>query len=98
MLFKKKKKIPNDEYPICNPESKIKDYGKDNFCLVEDTENNKNEKKEEIIEVVKQEENKGNDKNNNSKNMNMEDNNKQEEEINNIYKTCSSKCISCEIF
>ena len=37
MLFKKKKKIPNDEYPICNFESKVKDYGKSFFCLVEDS-------------------------------------------------------------
>ena len=31
MLFKKKKKIPNDEYPLFNPESRVKDYGKDYF-------------------------------------------------------------------
>ena len=36
MLFKKKIKKPNDEYPICNPESLVKNYGKTHFCLVED--------------------------------------------------------------
>ena len=92
MLFKKKKKIPNDEYPACNPESKVKDYGKDHFCLVEDTESNKNEKKEEKVEEVKQEVNKSNDKNNNNKNISKEDINKQEEQIN-MYKNCSAKCI-----
>ena len=95
MLFKKKKKVPNDEYPTCNPESKVKDYGKDNFCLVEDTESNK---KEEKIEEVKKEVNKGNDNINNNKNITKEDTNRQEEEINNMYKTCSPKCVSCLIF
>ena len=36
MLFKKKKRIPNDEYPICNLESEVKTFGKTHFCLVED--------------------------------------------------------------
>ena len=27
-IFKKKKKIPNTEYPICNPNSNVKDFGK----------------------------------------------------------------------
>jgi hypothetical protein len=36
MLFKKKKRIPNDEYPICNLESQVKTFGKAHFCLVED--------------------------------------------------------------
>ena len=98
MLFKKKKKVPNDEYPTCNPESKVKDYGKDNFCLVEDTESNKNEKKEEKIEEVKQEVNKGNDNKNNNKNITKEDTNEQEEDINNMYKSCSPKCVSCLVF
>ena len=100
MLFKKKKKVPNEEYPACNPESRVKDYGKDNFCLVEDTERKKNEeKKEEKIEEVKQEENKDNDKNNNNKKTNKDDTiDDQEEEINNMYKTCSPKCASCLIF
>ena len=100
MLFKKKKKVPNEEYPACNPESRVKDYGKDNFCLVEDTERKKNEeKKEEKIEEVKQEENKDNDKNNNNKKTNKDEtDDDQEEEINNMYKTCSPKCTSCLIF
>jgi hypothetical protein len=100
MLFKKKKKVPNEEYPACNPESRVKDYGKDNFCLVEDTERKKNEeKKEEKIEEVKQEENKDNDKSNDNKKTNKDDTiDDQEEEINNMYKTCSPKCTSCLIF
>ena len=98
MLFKKKKKLPNDEYPTCNPESKFKDYGIDNFCLVEDTESNKNEKKEEKIEEVKQEVNKGNDNKNHNKNITKEDTNEQEEDINNMYKSCSPKCVSCLVF
>jgi hypothetical protein len=49
-LFKKKTKKPNEDYPICNPESKVKDYGKTHFCLIEETnsninENSKNEEK-----------------------------------------------------
>ena len=47
MLFKKKKKIPNDEYPVCNPESKVKNYGKDSFCLVEDINAKKEEKQQD---------------------------------------------------
>ena len=101
MLFKKKKKVPNDEYPACNPESKVKDYGKDNFCLVEDTENSKKEikqeKKEDKIEGVKEEANTASDKNNNSGNLSKDDTSEKEEEINNMYKTCSPKCVSCII-
>ena len=56
MLFKKKKKIPNDEYPICNLESEVKTFGKAHFCLVEDKgkkavepEPKKEKEKNEII-------------------------------------------------
>ena len=56
MLFKKKKKIPNDEYPICNLESEVKTFGKTHFCLVEDKdkkpvepEPKKEKEKNEII-------------------------------------------------
>ena len=99
MLFKKKKKVPNEEYPACNPESKVKDYGKDNFCLIEDTERSKNgNKKEDKIEGVKQESNTVTDKKNDNENLSKEDtNSEQEEEINNMYKNCSPKCNSCEI-
>ena len=68
-IFKKKKKIPNNEYPVCNLESKVKDYGKSHFCLVEDkrtsepiqkeeekVEEKKEEPKEEKKEEIKQEE------------------------------------------
>ena len=58
MLFKKSKKRPNDDYPICNPESIVKDVGKTQFCLVEDIttkENAKNEEKNEKKEIIKNE-------------------------------------------
>ena len=53
-LFKKKTKKPNEDYPICNPESKVKDYGKTHFCLIEEinsniNENSKNEEKSIIL-------------------------------------------------
>ena len=35
MILKKKTKSPNYDYPKCNPESLVLDYGKSNFCLVE---------------------------------------------------------------
>ena len=106
MLFKKKKKKPNDEYPLCNPESKVKDYGKDCFCLIEDKSNKKNEikeeKKEEKIEEVKQDTNTGkNEKKNNNNDKDIKQGNtneENEEEVENRYKTCSPKCVSCQIF
>jgi hypothetical protein len=106
MLFKKKKKKPNDEYPLCNPESKVKDYGKDCFCLIEDKSNKKNEikeeKKEEKIEEVKQDTNTGkNEKKNNNNDKDIKQGNineENEEEVDNMYKTCSPKCVSCQIF
>ena len=105
MLFKKKKKKPNDEYPLCNPESKVKDYGKDNFCLVE----NLNAKKEEIKPEKKDEKKEISNsvknleveqgKKNNDKNINQgEGDEDKEEEIENKYKSCSPKCVSCQIF
>ena len=105
MLFKKKKKIPNDEYTIYNPESKVKDYGKDNFCLVE----NLNAKKEEIKPEKKDEKKEISNsvknleveqgKKNNDKNINQgEGDEDKEEEIENKYKSCSPKCVSCEVF
>lgn len=35
MLFKKKIKKPNYNYPKCNPKSLVKDYAKTFFCLIE---------------------------------------------------------------
>ena len=104
MLFKKKKKIPNDEYPLCNPESKVKDYAKDCFCLVEDKNAKKMEKKEEKIEKleeVKHDTNTGKSgtkNNNNEKGKRKDDINGENEDEVNMYKTCSSKCVSCVIF
>ena len=92
MLFKKKKKVPNDEYPICNTESKVKDYGKTNFCLVED-----NSKKEEIHEKMEEKKdilNNNNNLDNNNKKVNkVIVNEDKQEEIDKKYKPCSSKCI-----
>ena len=102
MLFKKKKKIPNDEYPLCNPESRVKDYGKDCFCLVEDKNAKKaeikEEKKEEKIEQfeeVQQNTNLGKGKSKNNNNKDINDGNGDDV---NMYKTCSTKCVSCAIF
>ena len=52
-IFKKKKKIPNEEYPICNFDSKVKDYGKSHFCLV-DEENSEPIEEEEKMEDKKE--------------------------------------------
>ena len=104
MLFKKKKKIPNDEYPICNPESKVKDYGKNHFCLVEDINSNKEGKKD-----YSKDKDENTDKNKDNQNMNKKNdvninaiNKKDEKEIkekvSEPYKTCKPKCISCNIF
>ena len=98
MLFKKKKRIPNDEYPLCNPESKVKDYGKNHFCLIEiKGENEKKEEQGNNKKEVNTGQNNGNsDKNNdnNKKDKNEQDNTEGEEEM---YKTCSPKCVACEI-
>ena len=103
-IFKKKKKIPNDEYPLCNPESRVKDYAKDCFCLVEDKNSKKMEKKEEKnekLEEVKQNTNIGNGgikTNNNEKDKRKVGINDENEDEVNMYKTCSPKCVSCVIF
>ena len=93
-LFKKKTKKPNDDYPICNPESKVKDYGKAHFCLIEQinsniNENSKNDEKSKNLNVNNIEINNqkleiisGNDEKNNK---NQKDN-----------KKCG--CLSCCIF
>ena len=64
-IFKKKKKIPNEEYPVCNFDSKVKDYGKSHFCLVDEEnsepieeekiEDKKEEKKQENKKEIKKE-------------------------------------------
>ena len=101
MLFKKKKKIPNDEYPACNPESKVKNYGKNYFCLVEDPNAEKLEakevKNEEKKEVVAQTPLGGKGAINDNKDINQRSTSEEQEEINNIYKTCSPKCFACKI-
>ncbi len=101
MLFKKKTKRPNEEYPICNPESNVKDYGKTHFCLVEDINGKNEEPKKEIKDQSKkstenndknQEKDKQNDKNKNEiKEVSHENEQKK-------YKICGDKCIACNIF
>ena len=88
-IFKKKKKIPNNEYPVCNLESKVKDYGKSHFCLVEEKSSepskNEEEKEEEKIEEKKEDNNKKteikkeNEKTNNQSNV-KDNNNKNTKE------------------
>ena len=86
-IFKKKKKIPNTEYPICNPNSNVKDFGKSHFCLVENEneegkeikKEDKLEEKKDIIENVNKEKETKNDnipKNDNSS-KNVSDNKEQ---------------------
>jgi hypothetical protein len=102
-LFKKKKKVPNDEYPICNPESKVKDYGKIHFCLVEDI-NAENDELKEKEKPEKKSENKICDDNImekesdiNIKNENGEKEKKDDQASQN-YKTCKDRCFACAIF
>jgi len=103
MLFKKKKKVPNDEYPICNPESKVKDYGKLHFCLVEDT-NAENEEIKEKEKIEKKSENKISDDNTKEKeadlNINKEkdEKEKKDDQASQNFKTCKDRCFACAIF
>ena len=72
MLFKKKKRIPNDEYPICNLESQVKTFGKAHFCLVEDksaTMADREPEKEPDKEKKKKEKEKEKEKANNDINI-----------------------------
>ena len=81
-IFKKKKKIPNNEYPVCNLESKVKDYGKSHFCLVEDKQTSEPiQKEEEKAEEKKEEpkEEKAEEKKEEIKQEEPKEENKQEE-------------------
>ena len=49
-IFKKKKKIPNIEYPVCNLDSKVGDFGKTHFCLVENEGEENEVEKDDINE------------------------------------------------
>ena len=104
MLFKKKKKIPNDEYPICNPESKVKDYGKNHFCLVEDInskkEDNKNESKDKEVNIDKNKDNHNKNKEDDIFNnvVDKKDEKEIKEKVSEPYKKCKPRCISCNIF
>ena len=96
MLFKKKTKKPNDEYPICNPESKVKNYGKTHFCLIEVI----NSKKTEVKQNVSSQ---SNSTDNKEVKKNVLENheviiNEKEDKVDKGYKTCGDKCFACEIF
>ena len=51
-IFKKKKKIPNLEYPVCNLDSKVGDFGKSHFCLVENEGEENDVQKDDINENI----------------------------------------------
>ena len=109
-IFKKKKKIPNMEYPVCNPNSKIGNYGKTHFCLVEEEEeeNKKNDTGEEIIleekkENINDDKNKKEIKNENKQNSISSDSNnisKRNQKTDNSSNIKSNKpsCRPCIIF
>ena len=99
-IFKKKKKIPNEEYPICNFESKIKDYAKSHFCLVEneyavkEDEVKEEEKKEEIEKKqIKKSEKKIENEKNNSNTENKDDNEKDKKKEKGKGNKQKGKCI-----
>ena len=71
-IFKKKKKIPNLEYPICNPNSKIGELGKTHFCLVEQEENKTAKKKEPEGDTLEEEEDDIEETKNENNNINKE--------------------------
>lgn len=84
MLFKKKVRKPNYDYPICNPDSLIKDYHKAHFCLVEEVEQKKkNEDKTKNLTI--------------ENNINISENKKVEQSKNSDISSCSN-CMICEIF
>lgn len=95
-LFKKKAKKPNDEYPICNSESIIKNYGKTHFCLVEIMNNKKPENMQEMNNKSKHVNN-NNDININEEEINTGINNEKQDKHEKGYKTCVDKCFSCGI-
>ena len=89
-IFKKKKKIPNFEYPICNPNSKVKDFAKSHFCLVE---NKKEEEKSEENNKAKENQNKLENENGN-KQENIKKNNNSIEKTNNTPSNTNSSSNS----
>ena len=96
-LFKKKKKVPNDEYPICNPESKVKDYGKIHFCLVEDI-NAENDELKEKEKTEKKSENKISGDNIMEKESDINIKNEKDDQASQNFKTCKDRCFACAIF
>ena len=109
MILKKKTKKPNYDYPKCNPESFVLDYGKSNFCLVEkekaenvnnvyienDNANNNNINLENKKEEVKKEEKIELKKEENKveKKENNKNVNKNKKKNKNNEKACNKGCI-----
>ena len=75
MILKKKTKTPNYDYPKCNPESKVLDYDKLNFCLVE------KEKVKNTNNINEEENNNVNINNNKNTENNKEEKNKEEKNM-----------------
>ena len=104
-IFKKKKKIPNLEYPVCNLDSRVADFGKSHFCLVENEGEENEEKKDDINENIQINEEKekqsisleNKNKANQNNNPNNNSNNKGET-IENKEKGNKPNCRSCFIF
>ena len=104
-IFKKKKKIPNEEYPICNFDSKVKDFGKSHFCLVEEENSEPIKEEKEIIEDKKEikkeeiknvEEKKENVKDNNEPQVKVKESNQTNNEVGKGKKNKGNK--KCVIF
>ena len=95
--------MPNDEYPICNPESKVKDYGKIHFCLVEDI-NAENDELKEKEKTEKKSENKISGDNIMEKESDIniknekDEKEKKDDQASQNFKTCKDRCFACAIF
>ena len=105
MLFKKKLKKPNYNYPKCNPESLVKDYAKSYFCLVEseakaktETETKDVSKNDKVSDdKIMSIENAGNDLDDIKKQVEQKkaDKDKENTDSNFSFKNC---CCGCGIF
>ena len=103
MILKKKTKMPNYDYPKCNPESLVMGYGKSNFCLVEiqkeenvnniNEENNKDENILKNTQEIKNEEEKDLQKKESNTEKKNKKNNKEKNKNKTIEKGCNKGCI-----
>lgn len=90
MLYKKKKQKPNYDYPICNPDSLVKDYDKYNFCLME---KKTEEKEKNNVEEKNTNKNKEEVKKKDSNDVSNENVNKKKNDKENNKKEKDKKCI-----